>query len=59
MKSEFTSAESAAEQVMDAHGQQISVAVYQHGQEAIVLTLHALADLIEDSEFEFQADWIH
>ena len=59
MKSEFTSAESAAEQVMDAHGQQISVAGYQHGQQAIVHTLRALADLIERSEFEFQAEWIH
>ena len=58
MKSEFTLAARAAAQVMDAHGQQISVAVYQHGQDTIVHALHALADLIAASEFTYQTDWI-
>ena len=59
MMSAVNTAEYNAALVLEMHGQQISVAVYQHGQEAIVNTLHALADLIDDSEFKFQADWIH
>ena len=59
MAREFTPAERTAEMVMDAHGEQISAAVYTHGQKAIVGTLHALANLIERSEFTFKVDWIH
>ena len=59
MTSEGRSAECNAALVLAVHGQQINAAVYVHGQSAIVDTLHALADLIEASEFTFKAEWIH
>ena len=59
MVSEGKAAEHNADLVFDAHEKQIEENVYALGQETVVSTLRALANLIESSEFTFTAEWIH
>ena len=50
---EHLMAELDAAKVFDAHGKEIAATVYIYGQAPTVATLHALAVLIEQSEFTF------
>ncbi len=59
MAREFQSAECHAAMVFQSHGDEIHAAVYILGQSAVSETLHALAQLIEESEFTFTAERMH